>query len=69
MKEKHIDTWLKQRKNLKKTRDVDSLYNLADLVICDFGDGIFDAIYLQKPFIFLQKNDLNNKENYFLEKL
>ncbi len=26
MKEKHIDTWLKQRKNLKKNRDVNSLY-------------------------------------------
>ena len=59
-------------KNLKEIfhigTDVDSLYDLADLVICDFGDGIFDAIYLQKPVIFLQKNDLNNKENYFLER-
>ena len=26
MKEKHIETWLKQRKNLKKNRDVNSLY-------------------------------------------
>ena len=35
-------------KNLKEIfhigTDIDSLYDLADLVICDFGDGIFDAI-------------------------
>ena len=58
-------------KNLKGIfhigNNVDSLYDLADLVMCDFGDGIFDAVYLQKPFIFLRKNELNNEENYFLK--
>ena len=35
--------------------DFNSLYELADLVICDFGEALFDAIYLNKPLIFLQK--------------
>ena len=39
--------------DLNQNRKIGDLINNSDLILCDYGGSVFDALYLKKPIIFL----------------
>ena len=49
--------------DLKEDRSIGTLFKIADVILCDYGDSIFSAVYFTKPIILL---NLNRDSEYLL---
>ena len=50
--------------DLNSERKIGDLFKISDMVICDYGGTIFDAMYLEKPILLL---NMENKSVYVKE--